>query len=784
MKLKHLLSGLILYAALGTGLCQTPDFTGLTIVVNPGHGGHDSDDRGMPNGFWESESNLTKGLWLRDLLEARGANVVMTRELNRTEDDLPLSQIVEISNTSGGDLFISIHSNAGNQVSNYALTIFNGKSETPTIPEAKVWAQVLWEHLVSNKATYWTSVSPHYIGDLTLNPTWTSGYGVLYLNTLPSIISEGSFHDYQPEMDRLLNLDYRKQEAWNMLYAMEDYFQLEGQEPHGIISGIIRDSLLAKPSYNIAGSPDKYMNVNGTLVRLLETGESYQVDEVNTGFYMFDSLAPGSYNLVFSAFDYFNDTVSVEVLPHQFTYHNHWMHTDTSIAPVIVSHIPADNETISCFDPVSITFNKDMDSASVAESFVISPAIEGTFTWDEKHLTVTFQPDVPYETNTHYTITLTTGVTQKWGIHLEEEYSFGFTTGDRNRYNLLTSFPAGNETDICPYLQFRLVFDAPLNSSSLINAVEIRDNDNNVILTKGAIISEIDGKGHYYFSPALDLSYETDYTLAISGSITDEEGIPLVNEILIPFTTMAEPVNTVVINEMDLTTDEDKWNIDFGSSVALDPASFLYKWKKTLRSGEASTMLRYNFTSPGGSCILVPQTGSVSLLENSNSIALWIYGEMSHNQVSAGFDNETEVELGTIDFAGWNYCLAVLPDGATSLSYIKLSQTAEGASSGDLYFDALSQKLTTGSTDDASKQALTVYPNPLLGNTAELSGLPEGESEYRIVSLSGQTLQEGTVRSEDPRIIIKDEIIQQGVFLLRISGNQFRRSVLVKTGNN
>ena len=47
---------------------QTPDFSGIKLVIDPGHGGHESDDRGMPNGFWESESNLTKALWLAALL--------------------------------------------------------------------------------------------------------------------------------------------------------------------------------------------------------------------------------------------------------------------------------------------------------------------------------------------------------------------------------------------------------------------------------------------------------------------------------------------------------------------------------------------------------------------------------------------------------------------------------------------------------------------------------------------------------------------------------------------
>ena len=45
------------------------DFSGIRIFVNPGHGGHDGDDRHMVfTEFWESEGNLSKGLQLRTLL--------------------------------------------------------------------------------------------------------------------------------------------------------------------------------------------------------------------------------------------------------------------------------------------------------------------------------------------------------------------------------------------------------------------------------------------------------------------------------------------------------------------------------------------------------------------------------------------------------------------------------------------------------------------------------------------------------------------------------------------
>ena len=94
--------------------------------------GHDSDDRnvviypfeqGDPEGYWESNSNLDKGLQLRDLLEEAGIKVTMSRTTNTSEDDLNLTTIGTLANESGADIFFSIHSNAtgtGNRV-NYPI---------------------------------------------------------------------------------------------------------------------------------------------------------------------------------------------------------------------------------------------------------------------------------------------------------------------------------------------------------------------------------------------------------------------------------------------------------------------------------------------------------------------------------------------------------------------------------------------------------------------------------------------------------------------------------------
>ena len=87
------------------------------VYINPGHGGHDSDDRnvviypfaaGDTAGYWESNSNLKKGFALNNCLRAKGYTTSMSRVANQTANDLPLSTIVALCNSSGADIFYSI----------------------------------------------------------------------------------------------------------------------------------------------------------------------------------------------------------------------------------------------------------------------------------------------------------------------------------------------------------------------------------------------------------------------------------------------------------------------------------------------------------------------------------------------------------------------------------------------------------------------------------------------------------------------------------------------------
>jgi len=79
------------------------------IVIDPGHGGHDTGTIG-PNGLLEKDLVLDVSKRLGKLLEARlGAEVVFTR---RDDTFIPLETRTSIANQEQADLFVSVHANS------------------------------------------------------------------------------------------------------------------------------------------------------------------------------------------------------------------------------------------------------------------------------------------------------------------------------------------------------------------------------------------------------------------------------------------------------------------------------------------------------------------------------------------------------------------------------------------------------------------------------------------------------------------------------------------------
>ncbi|MDO8536330.1 MAG: N-acetylmuramoyl-L-alanine amidase [Candidatus Omnitrophota bacterium] len=79
------------------------------IVIDAGHGGKDPGAIGRRMGIKERDLTLSIARKLKRILEDNGIRVIMTRD---SDSFIPLPERARIANSSGADLFVSVHINA------------------------------------------------------------------------------------------------------------------------------------------------------------------------------------------------------------------------------------------------------------------------------------------------------------------------------------------------------------------------------------------------------------------------------------------------------------------------------------------------------------------------------------------------------------------------------------------------------------------------------------------------------------------------------------------------
>lgn len=192
---------------------------GKVICIDPGHGGTADTDhyRVGPAGEREEWVNLRVALFLKELLEERGAKVVMTRTI---DVQVSLLERSAMANAAKADLFVSIHHNAtaDNQV-NFPIIYFHGSANENMAGVAfgKALANELLSHLF-DQDTPVSLVSDHTIFPKVGASVLRGTYGI------PGVLAEASFFTHPGEEARLKEEAYNLKEARGFLEAMELFF--------------------------------------------------------------------------------------------------------------------------------------------------------------------------------------------------------------------------------------------------------------------------------------------------------------------------------------------------------------------------------------------------------------------------------------------------------------------------------------------------------------------------------------------------------------------------------
>ncbi len=717
------------------------DFKDFKIYINPGHGGYDANDRGMDCWldetkwdyiFWESQSNLDKGLRLNELLTGLGFQTKMSRtentsgasdedyykgkvsdevwaDMEKNGGDRLLSAIVTEANTYDADFMLSIHSNAGSGSSNYTLQLFRGLTPgdmgtysdmpDPEVNQKSYEITTLMGNLqMSNKIATWSKSTPTIAGDKTFARDimkWSNGYGVLRKLKVPGTISEGAMHDYFPETYRLMNMDYKWQEAWYFMKTFCSYY-LNYKQTKGVLAGQVRDAYRKQtfPSIRrIKDSRDELMPVNKAVVELLQNGQvikTYVTDTCYNGVFFFWDLEPGEYtvrvpegkyelrdpSLSEQESYYYGKTSDVlTVKADEITHVDMMLDAQRSTPPEVIAYEPyrtaaTITDSVVVSESIVLHFNWDMKGEETEAAFSISPAIEGSLTWENGNRTLRFKPTTKFAKATEYTVTLGTTACHPdtmWLNTLEQEFTFTFRTKNREVIEMLNSYPVAGQSDVPVNPSFIFVFDEELKSNTANkNSFELlymKDTSEVKINSRSfAFNKRLTGAVSFETTDALEPN--ADYKLIIYTTLEDATKIFLGDTVVIPFRTAANSEGEgVVVDPME----ESVFKYNAEESVGATGSTWRYTTKKLFQT--ASNQLKYEYTDIDGYVTYTYSNSSLIQANNKCKFGLYLFGDFSENELVAVWNAEGDVKetsFGLIDFSGWKYLsadMSALPEG-------------------------------------------------------------------------------------------------------------------------
>lgn len=187
---------------------------GMVIVVDPGHGGWDPG--AVVEGVKEKDLTLQVSQVLKELLEARGARVILTRSddthYSRTVRE-DLRQRVALVSEHRADLFLSLHANQDRCNCWGAQTFYQkgGSAEGKTLAIA-----------IQNRLRERTDTTRYALpGD----------YFVLRTTDVPAVIVEMGFLSHRPEREKLQQPEYQRTIALAIAEGVEAYREYLARSP-------------------------------------------------------------------------------------------------------------------------------------------------------------------------------------------------------------------------------------------------------------------------------------------------------------------------------------------------------------------------------------------------------------------------------------------------------------------------------------------------------------------------------------------------------------------------
>ncbi|HLY29255.1 MAG TPA: Ig-like domain-containing protein, partial [Aggregatilineales bacterium] len=198
----------------------------------------------------------------------------------------------------------------------------------------------------------------------------------------------------------------------------------------------------------------------------------------------------------------------------------------TTVSPRVIDITPNNNATQVLRDAVPVvTFSQPMDTAATQGAFSLVPvpkgqAVQGDFTWNDKHDTLTFKPKALLDYGQNYTLKIdATKARSASGGLLQGDATSLFETVSKP--DIIATDPGNGDAQAQPYGGFEVRFSAPM---------QLKDYKSHVTIDPkpGAFYDDLVDDNGFYFRIGFGTEPSTTYTITIDPKgLVDVYGTPL-----------------------------------------------------------------------------------------------------------------------------------------------------------------------------------------------------------------------------------------------------------------
>ncbi|MBM3701343.1 MAG: PKD domain-containing protein, partial [Actinobacteria bacterium] len=216
----------------------------IKVFLDAGHGGNDPG--AVWYGYQEKVANLDIALRVKSKLEANGFSVAMTRTSEITKS---LDERVAMANSSGADIFVSIHNNASLSPYAHGTETFwcaNGVAGSSQL------ASLIQSNVVSSTGRANRGVK-------------TANFRVIKFTTMPAALVEGVFMSNQTESDLLKTAEFREKMADGIYRGIRKFAEgINKPSSGGSSSGSQTSDTSAPTTTDAAQNQNTYSDTSGT----------------------------------------------------------------------------------------------------------------------------------------------------------------------------------------------------------------------------------------------------------------------------------------------------------------------------------------------------------------------------------------------------------------------------------------------------------------------------------------------------------------------------------------